>query len=91
MKIAILGAGVAGVASAIALKLKGHDVTVYERRDADANIGALDKRSPRCASRRPPGSRGRWRMAGAGICRCKYNFGVPVNPCIPRQTRRKYL
>jgi FAD-dependent urate hydroxylase len=40
MKIAILGAGVAGVASAIALKLKGHDVTVYERRDADANIGA---------------------------------------------------
>jgi 2-polyprenyl-6-methoxyphenol hydroxylase-like FAD-dependent oxidoreductase len=40
MKIAILGGGVAGVASAIALKLKGHDVTVYERRDADTNIGA---------------------------------------------------
>jgi 2-polyprenyl-6-methoxyphenol hydroxylase-like FAD-dependent oxidoreductase len=40
MNIAILGGGVAGVASAIALKLKGHDVTVYERRDADANIGA---------------------------------------------------
>jgi 2-polyprenyl-6-methoxyphenol hydroxylase-like FAD-dependent oxidoreductase len=40
MKIAILGGGVAGVASAIALKLKGFDVTVYERRDADTNIGA---------------------------------------------------
>ena len=40
MNIAILGGGVAGVASAIALKLKGHDVTVYERRPADANIGA---------------------------------------------------
>ncbi|SDF16595.1 2-polyprenyl-6-methoxyphenol hydroxylase [Massilia sp. PDC64] len=40
MKIAILGAGVAGVASAIAFKLKGHDVTVVERRDADTNIGA---------------------------------------------------
>lgn len=23
--------------------------------------------------------------------RCKYDFGVTVNPCIPRQTRRKYL
>jgi 2-polyprenyl-6-methoxyphenol hydroxylase-like FAD-dependent oxidoreductase len=40
MKIAILGGGVAGVASAIALTLKGHDVTVHERRDADTNIGA---------------------------------------------------
>jgi len=40
MNIAILGGGVAGVASAIALKLKGHDVTVVERRDADTNIGA---------------------------------------------------
>ena len=40
MRIAILGGGVAGVASAIALKLKGHDVTVHERRAGDANIGA---------------------------------------------------
>ncbi|MFS2022231.1 FAD-dependent monooxygenase [Massilia sp. GER05] len=40
MHIAILGGGVAGVASAIALKLKGHDVTVHERRAGDANIGA---------------------------------------------------
>ena len=40
MKIAILGGGVAGVASAIAFKSKGFDVAVYERRDADANIGA---------------------------------------------------
>jgi 2-polyprenyl-6-methoxyphenol hydroxylase-like FAD-dependent oxidoreductase len=31
---------VAGVASAIAFTLQGHDVTVYERRDADTNIGA---------------------------------------------------
>ena len=40
MQIAILGAGVAGVASAIALTQQGFDVTVHERRDADANIGA---------------------------------------------------
>jgi FAD-dependent urate hydroxylase len=40
MNIAILGGGVAGVASAIALKLKGHDVTVHERRETDTNIGA---------------------------------------------------
>jgi 2-polyprenyl-6-methoxyphenol hydroxylase-like FAD-dependent oxidoreductase len=40
MKIAILGGGVAGVASAIAFRLKGFDVTVHERRDADTNIGA---------------------------------------------------
>jgi 2-polyprenyl-6-methoxyphenol hydroxylase-like FAD-dependent oxidoreductase len=40
MKIAILGGGVAGVASAIALRLKGYDVTVHERREADTNIGA---------------------------------------------------
>lgn len=40
MKIAVLGAGVAGVASAIALTQQGFDVTIHERRDADANIGA---------------------------------------------------
>ena len=40
MKIAILGAGVAGVASAIALTQQGFDVTVHERRDTDAHIGA---------------------------------------------------
>jgi len=40
MQIAILGAGVAGVASAIALTQQGFDVTIHERRDADANIGA---------------------------------------------------
>ena len=40
MKIAILGGGVAGVASAIAFRQKGFDVTVHERRDADTNIGA---------------------------------------------------
>ena len=40
MNIAILGGGVAGIAGAIAFRLKGFDVTVHERRDADANIGA---------------------------------------------------
>ncbi|MDH4275051.1 MAG: FAD-dependent monooxygenase [Gammaproteobacteria bacterium] len=40
MKIAILGGGVAGVSSAIALKLKGFDVSVYERCDSASNIGA---------------------------------------------------
>ena len=39
-KITILGGGVAGVSTAIALKLKGFDVTVYERHKAETNIGA---------------------------------------------------
>ena len=40
MKIAILGGGVAGVSSAIALKQKGFDVSVYERHKSASNIGA---------------------------------------------------
>jgi len=40
MKIAILGGGVAGISSAIALKQKGFDVTVYERHESPSNIGA---------------------------------------------------
>ena len=40
MKIAILGGGVAGISSAIALKQKGFDVSVYERHDSPSNIGA---------------------------------------------------
>ena len=40
MKIAILGAGVAGVSSAIALKQKGFDVSVYERHEPASDIGA---------------------------------------------------
>ncbi len=40
MKIAILGGGVAGVSSAIALLIKGFDVTIYERHEAETNIGA---------------------------------------------------
>jgi len=40
MDIAILGGGVAGVSSAIALKLKGFDVTIYERHQSETNIGA---------------------------------------------------
>lgn len=40
MKIAILGGGVAGVSSAIALKQKGFDVSVYERHESPSNIGA---------------------------------------------------
>jgi len=40
MSIAILGGGVAGVSSALALKNKGFDVTIYERHKSEANIGA---------------------------------------------------
>jgi FAD-dependent urate hydroxylase len=40
MDIAILGGGVAGVSSAIALKQKGFNVSIYERRQAPTNIGA---------------------------------------------------
>ena len=40
MDIAILGGGVGGISSAIALKLKGFNVTVYERHDSESNIGA---------------------------------------------------
>ncbi len=40
MKIAILGAGVAGVSAAIALKQQGFDVDVYERHASAATIGA---------------------------------------------------
>ncbi len=40
MKIAILGGGVAGVSSAIALKQKGFDVSIYERHESASNIGA---------------------------------------------------
>lgn len=40
MKIAILGGGIAGVSSAIALKQAGFDVNVYERHESPSNIGA---------------------------------------------------
>ena len=40
MQIAILGGGVAGLSSAIALKQKGFDVTVYERHPSLSTIGA---------------------------------------------------
>lgn len=40
MKIAILGGGVAGVSSAIALCQKGFEVSVYERHASASNIGA---------------------------------------------------
>ena len=40
MNIAVLGGGVAGISSAIALKQKGFDVTVYERHESETNIGA---------------------------------------------------
>ncbi len=40
MKIKILGAGVAGLTTAIALKKKGFDVGVYERHEGRSDIGA---------------------------------------------------
>jgi len=40
MDVVILGAGVAGVATAIALARLGHTVEIYERRSGAANLGA---------------------------------------------------
>jgi len=40
MDIAILGGGVAGISTAIALKQKGFDVSVYERHESVSTIGA---------------------------------------------------
>ena len=40
VKIAILGGGAAGISSAIALKQKGFDVSIYERNETATNIGA---------------------------------------------------
>lgn len=40
MNIAIVGSGIGGLASAIALKQKGFDVTVYERHSQPSDIGA---------------------------------------------------
>jgi 2-polyprenyl-6-methoxyphenol hydroxylase-like FAD-dependent oxidoreductase len=40
MQVAILGGGVAGVSSAIALAQQGFDVRVYERHDGETHIGA---------------------------------------------------
>ena len=40
MNIAILGAGVAGVSTAIALRQQGFDVCVYERHPSISNLGA---------------------------------------------------
>ena len=40
MKIAILGGGIAGISTAIALKQNGFDVSVYERHDGPSHIGA---------------------------------------------------
>ena len=40
MDIAILGGGVAGLASALALARRGHRPRVYERRPAPATMGA---------------------------------------------------
>lgn len=40
MKVAILGGGVAGISSAIALIQKGFEVTVYERNKSESTMGA---------------------------------------------------
>ncbi len=40
MKISILGAGIGGLSTAIALKQEGFDVTIYERHSKPAEIGA---------------------------------------------------
>ncbi|TVZ41427.1 2-polyprenyl-6-methoxyphenol hydroxylase-like FAD-dependent oxidoreductase [Alteromonadaceae bacterium 2753L.S.0a.02] len=40
MNIIVLGGGIAGVSTAIALRQKGFDVTIYERHNTEASIGA---------------------------------------------------
>lgn len=40
MRIAALGGGIAGLSAAIALRLRGHEVEVYERDEAPRGVGA---------------------------------------------------
>jgi salicylate hydroxylase len=40
LNIAIIGAGLGGLASAVALRRQGHFVTVYERYDFASEVGA---------------------------------------------------
>lgn len=43
-RIAIIGAGTAGLASAILLARQGHDITLFERAEALAPVGAGERR-----------------------------------------------
>lgn len=40
LKVAVLGGGIGGLATAISLRRAGHDVTVYERYGYVAEVGA---------------------------------------------------
>jgi len=43
LDVAIIGAGVGGLATAIALKLDGHTVSVYEQASALSEVGKIQK------------------------------------------------
>src|SRR5689334_20065694 len=46
LRIAIVGAGIGGLAAAVLLKRAGHDVTVYEQADRFARVGAGIQMAP---------------------------------------------
>ncbi|KAF7330790.1 Salicylate hydroxylase [Mycena venus] len=40
LKVAVVGGGIGGLATAVALRRAGHRVDIYERRDFDVEVGA---------------------------------------------------
>ena len=50
-KIAVIGAGIGGLATALALRLRGADVLVFEQADALSEVGAGLQVSPNGAMR----------------------------------------
>jgi D-amino-acid dehydrogenase len=83
MKIAVIGAGMAGVAAAHSLAAAGHDVTVLERRSsvaeetsfAPAGLAAPGLAAPWLAA--PTGLRARWRGDAGALRRRETGHAAP--------------
>lgn len=63
LDVAIIGAGLGGLATAIALRRAGHHCTIYEKRDLAAEVGnsiSCAKSEPSPVCRHSPLLTGRW-------------------------------